>query len=133
MYITSTLDGPLICTHSKTCNSVDTTPADPTTTSTNDKVNTPQPLTEDQKDTFRLMQRTDPFCKCISKGLLCDKTPSPEVDTFRYMKGHICKHEMYSNQRFLTLVIPKSWCCTVLVDAHDKLKTPRSQQNLSSC
>ena len=30
-------------------------------------------------------------------------------------------HVMDSNQKFLALVIPKSWCFTVLVQAHDKL------------
>ena len=43
MLIISTPDGPATNTHSKTCNTADTTPADPMNTSTNDKVNTPPP------------------------------------------------------------------------------------------
>ena len=34
---------------------------DPMTISTNDNLNTPPPLTEDQKDTLRLMQGMDPL------------------------------------------------------------------------
>ena len=67
------------------------------------------------------MQRTDPFCKHISKRLLSGKAPSHEVDTFTHIKGLIYKHVMDSNQRFLALVIPKSWHFTVLTEAHDKL------------
>ena len=36
-------------------------------------------------------------------------------------KGLIYKHVMDSNQRFLALVIPKSWHFTVLTEAHNKL------------
>ena len=67
------------------------------------------------------MQKTDPFCKCISKWLLNGKAPSHEVDTFTYIKGLLYEHVMDSNQKFLLLVIPKSWHFTVLVEAHDKL------------
>ena len=43
----STLDGPTTCTHSKTHYTANTTlPTYPTTTSTNEKVNAPPPLTE---------------------------------------------------------------------------------------
>ena len=42
MLVTSTPDGPAICTHSKTCNTANTTLlTDPSTTSTIDKVNAP--------------------------------------------------------------------------------------------
>ena len=40
---------------------------DVTTTSTMGKVNAPPPLMEDCKDTSWQMQRTDPFCKHVSK------------------------------------------------------------------
>ena len=65
--VTSTSDGPATCTHNKMCNTANTTSTDPTTTSTNDTVNAPPPLTEDRKDTLRLIQRTVPFCKYIFK------------------------------------------------------------------
>ena len=37
------------------------------------------------------------------------------------MKGLLYKHVMDASKQFLTLVIPKSWKYTVLVEAHDKL------------
>ena len=67
------------------------------------------------------MQRTDPFCKCISKRLLNGKAPHHEVDTFTHMKGLLYKHVSDAGKQFPTLVIPKSWKDTVLVEAHNKL------------
>ena len=120
MLVISTPGGPAM--HTQICKTANTTLlTDPTTTSTNNKVNAPPPLTEDQKYTVRLMQRTDPFCIHISKRLLSDGTPSYQVDTFIHIKGLIYKHVMDSNQRFLALAIPKSWYFTVLDEAHDKL------------
>ena len=121
MLVISTPDGTATHTHSKMHNTVNTTPADSTAASSSDMVNTPPPLTKDSKNTLRLMLRTDPFCKCISKILHSGKTPSHEVDTFTHIKGLIYKHVMDSNQRFLALVIPKSWHFTVLTEPHHKL------------
>ena len=67
------------------------------------------------------MQRTDPFCKCISKRLLNGKAPHHEVDTFTHVKGLLYKHMSDAGKQFLALVIPKSWKFTILVEAHDKL------------
>ena len=67
------------------------------------------------------MQRTDPFCKCISKRLLNGKAPHHEFDTFTHVKGLLYKHITDADKKFLLLVIPKSWKYTVLVEAHDKL------------
>ena len=92
MYITSTQDGPAICTHSKTYNPTDN--ASPTDASAPDKVNAPPPLMEDWKDMLRLMLRMDPFCKHLSKRLLSGKAPSHEVDTFTHIKGLPYKHVM---------------------------------------
>ena len=36
---------------------------------------TPKPLTVDRLEALLQMQRTDPFCKCISKQLLNGKAP----------------------------------------------------------
>ena len=58
------------------------------------------------------MQRTDPFYKCISKHLSNGKAPKHEADFFLHMKR--------SHQKFLALIIPKTWKYTVLVEAHDK-------------
>ena len=52
-FVTSTLDSPATRTCSKTHNPTNTThPTDVTTTSTTDKVNAPQPLTEDCKSSL---------------------------------------------------------------------------------
>ena len=67
------------------------------------------------------MQRTDPFCKCISKRLLNGKDPHHEVDTFTHIKGLLYKHVSDAGKQFLALVIPKSWKSTILVEAYDKL------------
>ena len=67
------------------------------------------------------MQRTDPFCKCISKCLLNGKAPQHEINTFTHVKGLLYKHVMNSGKQFLALIIPESWKYTVLVEAHDKL------------
>ena len=100
MLVTSTPDGPATHTCSKIHNNANTTPVDPTTASTNDMANVPSPLTEDRKVTLRLMQRTDPFCKCIFIRLLSGKAPLHEVDTFTHPKGLIYKHIMDANKRF---------------------------------
>ena len=64
------------------------------------------------------MQRTDTFCKCISKHLSNGKWPRYKADLFL---GLLYKHVTGSNQKFLAPVIPKAWKYTVLVKAHDKL------------
>ena len=66
------------------------------------------------------MQKTDPFFKWISKCLSNGKAPKHETELFTHVKGHLYKHITDSRQRFLALVIPKSWKYTVLVEAHDK-------------
>ena len=67
------------------------------------------------------MEKTDPFCKCISKRLLNGMTPHHEFDIFTHVKGLLYKHISDAGKQFLALVIPKSWKFTILVDAHDKL------------
>ena len=118
-------DGPTFNTRSHTQN------ASPSTTSTphpryftkdfpGDNSN-PKPLTVDRLEALLQMQRTDPFCKCISKRILNGKAPQHEFDTFTHVKGLLYKHVTDSGKQFLALVIPKSWKFTVLVEAHDKL------------
>ena len=82
---------------------------------------TPKPLTVERLDVLLQMQRTDPFCKHISKCLLYSKAPHHEFDTFTHVKGLLYKHVTDSGKQFLALVIPKSWKYTVLVEAHNKL------------
>ena len=67
------------------------------------------------------MQKTDPFCKRISKYLSNGKVPLHETDIFTHVKGLLYKHITDSGQKFLALVIPKSWKYTVLVEVHDTL------------
>ena len=81
---------------------------------------TPKPLTADRLEALLQMQRTDPFCKHISKCLLNSKAPQHEIDTFTHIKGLLYKHVMDSGKQFLALIIPKLWKDAVLVEAHDK-------------
>ena len=67
------------------------------------------------------MQRTDLFCKHISKHLSNRKPQKYEPDRFLHVKGLLYKHVTDSNQKFLVFVIPKDWKYTVLLEAHDKL------------
>ena len=67
------------------------------------------------------MQKTDPFCKRISKCLSNGKAPLHETDLFTHVRGLLYKHVTDSGQKFLALVIPKSWKYIVLVEANDKL------------
>ena len=81
----------------------------------------PKPLTVDCLEALLQMQKTDPFCKCISKWLLNGKAPYHEFDTFTHVKGLLNKHVMDAGKKFLALVIPKCSKYTVLMEAHDKL------------
>ena len=53
------------------------------------------------------MQKTDPFCKHISKNLSNGKAPQHKTDLFTYVKGLLYKQIMDSGQKFLALVIPQ--------------------------
>ena len=124
-------DGPAFHTRSRTAQSNMTenlTPHPRTDTTTPDITNisdipdiTPELLTDDRLQTLQQMQRTDPFCRCISKCLSNSIAPKHDIDLFLHMKGLLYKHVTDSNQKVLALVIPKSWKYTVLVEAHDKL------------
>ena len=83
----------------------------------------PKPLTAECLEALLQMQKTDPFCKCISRRLLNGKAPHHEFDNFTHVKGILYKQLMDAGKKFLTLVIPKSWKYTVLLEAHDKLVT----------
>ena len=82
---------------------------------------TPKPLTTECLDVLLQIQKTDPFCKHISRRLLNGKAPHHEFDTFTHIKGLSYKHIMDAGKKLLALVIPKSWKYTVLMKAHDKL------------
>ena len=87
----SSPDRPATHTHSKTFTSPDTIPPVDVKSTLNTDI-------ADHKDTLQVMQKTDPFCKCISKWLLNGKAPFHEVDTFTHIKGLLYKHVKDSNQ-----------------------------------
>ena len=124
MLTASLSDGPAFHTRSCTQSILDPTSAHPVTPTPHiSQDDTPilKFLTADQWDALLQMQRTDPFCKCISKRLLNGKAPHHEFDTFTHVKGLLYKHISDASKQFLALVIPKSWKFTILVEAHDKL------------
>ena len=124
MLTASTPDGPAFHTRSHTQNVSDSTPTPqlmPQPHISQDNDPTPKSITEDHREALLQMQHTDPFCKCISKRLLNGRAPHHESDTFTHIKGLLYKHVSDAGKQFLTLVIPKSWKFTVLVEAHDKL------------
>ena len=124
MLIASFNDRPAFHTRSCTQSTSDSTSALHTDTAPHISQNattTPKSLAADHLDTLLQMQRTDPFCKCISKRLLNGKAPHHEFDTFTHVKGLLYKHVTGAGKKFLALVIPKSWKFTILVEAHDKL------------
>ena len=82
---------------------------------------TPKSLTADRLEALLQMQETDPSCKWNSKCLSNGKAPKHETELFTYVRGLLYKYITDSRQKFLALVIPKSWKHTVLVKAHDKL------------
>ena len=124
MLIASSTEGPAFYTRScpqHTSSSATSTPhLDTSPQISQEPTITPKPLTVDCLDALLQMQRTDPFCKWISKRLLNGKAPHHEFDTFTHVKGLLYKHVTDTGKKFLNLVIPKSWKYTVLVEAHDK-------------
>ena len=126
----SNTDGPAFNTRSQTQQhfAPDTSTAQPSvtpntvtpnTTSTPDP--TPKSLIVDRLEALLQMQKTDPFCKQISKHLSNEKAPKHETELFTHIRGHLYKHITFSRQKFPAPVIPKSWKYTILVEAHIKL------------
>ena len=119
MLSVSNTDGPTFNTRSQTQHlPLDTSTAQPSITGPN---LTPKSLTEDRLEALLQMQKTNPFCKWISKCLSNGKAPQHDTELFTHVRGLLYKHITDSGQKFLALVIPKSWKYTVLVEAHDKL------------
>ena len=58
-------------------------------------------LIVDRLEALLQMQRTDLFCKCISKCLLNGKAPQHETDIFTHVKGLLYKHIMDSGKQYL--------------------------------
>ena len=82
---------------------------------------TSKSLTADILEVLLQIQKTDFFCKWISIHLSNGKAPQHETELFTHIRGLLYKHVTDSGQKFLALVIPKSWKYTVLAEAHDKL------------
>ena len=125
MVSVSNKDGPAFNTRSQTQQHLASDQSTPQQHITPDIMPTqdpiPKSLTADRVDALLQMQRTDPFYKHISKCLSNGKTPKHEMDLFTHIKGPLYKHITDSGQKFLALVIPKSWKYMVLVEVHDKL------------
>ena len=124
MLTASVNDGPAFHTRNhtqSTSDSASTPPVMPQPHISQDNNPTPKSLTADRWDALLQIQHTDPFCKHISKRLLNGKAPHHETDTFTHIKGLLYKHVSDAGKQFLTLVIPKSWKSTILVETHDKL------------
>ena len=85
------------------------------TTSSNSKDN--------PRDTsVKEMQSMDPFCKRIMKRLLNKTAPKHELDTFFIHNGLLYRYVSDHSKDFCTLVIPKAWRYTILVETHDKMR-----------
>ena len=133
MLLATNLDGPAFNTRSRTAQCTCT--ENPITQPQSDAVppdvtdapsTTPKTLTTDRLQALLQMQRTDPFCKHISKHLSNRKAPQHKADLFLHVKGLLYNHVTDSNQKFLALVKPKAWKYTVLVEAHDLLSNKMS-------
>ena len=125
MLSVSNTDGPTFNTRSWTHHhlTTDTSPAQPSITPEVSPAPhpTPKSLMTDRLEALLQMQKTDPFCKQISKCLSNGKAPQHQTDLYTHVRGLQYKHMTDSGQKFLALVIPKSWKYTVLVETHDKL------------
>ena len=84
-------DGPAFNTRIEThqCLSVDTSTLEPGVMPEVSEVPDPTPksLTADRVEALLQMQKTDPFCKRISKCLSNGKAPQQEVDLFTHVRG----------------------------------------------
>ena len=125
MLSVSNTDGPAFNTRCQTCQNPtpDNSIIQPSVTPEYSPVPNPTPksLTADRLEAFLQMQKTDLFCKRISKCLSNGKAPQHKIDLFTHIRELLYKHVTDSGQKFLALVIPKSWKYTVLVEAHNKL------------
>ena len=70
---------------------------------------------------IREMQSTDPFCRCIMKRLLNKTAPEHELKTSFIHNGLLYRYASDHSKDFCTLVIPKAWKYTILVETHDKM------------
>ena len=108
----SNTDGPAFNTRSQTQQHLaqDTPTAQlsipPDITSTPDP--TPKSLTAYRLEALLQLQKTDPFCKQISKHLSNGKAPKYKTQLFTPIRGLLYKHITDSGQKFLALVYTKN-------------------------
>ena len=106
-------DGPAFNTRSQTCQHLcvdsSTIPPDVMPEVLEELNPTPKYLTANRLEALLQMQKTDPFCKRISKCISNGKALQHETDLFTHVRGLLYKHVTDSGQKFLSLVIPKSW------------------------
>ena len=104
MLTASSTDGPAFHTRSHTQHTSSSTTSTPHPDTapqiSQDPTTTPKPLKDYNLDALLQMQKTDPFCKCISKRLLNGKAPHHELDTFTHMKGLLYKHVTDTGKKF---------------------------------
>ena len=121
MLVTSTLDGPVTHTCSKTCNPTDTTqPTGPTTTSTTDKVEYTSTSHSRSKGHSWANAEDESFLQTYFQEITQWQSTLVWSRQILHIIGIIYKHVMDSNQPFLALVNPNSWHFTVLIEVHDK-------------
>ena len=95
---------------------------DETSKTTIRKETTNNSCEDNPKDTsINEMQLTDPFCKHIMKRLLNRTAPKHELKTFFIHNGLLYRYASDHSKVFCTLVIPKAWRYTILVETHDKM------------
>ena len=104
MLTASSTDGPAFCTKSCTQNTssitTSTTHQDTAPQISQEPTAAPKSLTVDCLEALLQMQKTDPFCKCISRRLLNGKAPHHKFDTFSHVKGLLYKHVMGIGKSF---------------------------------
>ena len=91
MLTASSTDGPAFHTRSCTQNTSSSTTSTPHPDTapqiSQEPTTAPKPLTADCLEALLQMQKTDPFCKCISGRLLNGKASHHKFDTFIHAKG----------------------------------------------
>ena len=96
MLTASQSDGPTFntrsCTQTTSPNTTSTPHPDVSPRISQETNPTPKLLIADRIEALLQMQRTDPFCKCISRRLLNGKATQHEFDTFPHVKGLLYKH-----------------------------------------
>ena len=103
-------DGPAFNTRGQTrqCLSMDTSTVQPDVTPEVSKVPDPTPksLTADRLEALLQMQKTDPFCKRISKCLSNGKALQHETDLITHVRGLLYKHVTDSSKKIPCISYP---------------------------